>query len=51
MKMNFQLLGNAVPHLHCHILPRYYGDPAPSPPLDMDRPEHTRLLAPGEYEE
>jgi diadenosine tetraphosphate (Ap4A) HIT family hydrolase len=34
MKMNFQILGNAVPHLHAHILPRYYGDPAPHRPLD-----------------
>lgn len=50
-KMNFQLLGNAVPHLHCHIIPRYYGDPAPSQPLNLDRPEHTRLLSPEEYEE
>ena len=33
-KLNFQLLGNAVPHLHCHITPRYYGDPAPNRPLD-----------------
>jgi diadenosine tetraphosphate (Ap4A) HIT family hydrolase len=34
IKLNFQLLGNAVPHLHCHITPRYYGDPAPHRPLD-----------------
>lgn len=33
-KLNFQLLGNAVPHLHAHIVPRYYGDPAPHRPLD-----------------
>src|SRR4051812_25484133 len=26
-KMNFEILGNAVPHLHAHIIPRYYGDP------------------------
>ncbi len=48
-KMNFQILGNAVPHLHCHILPRYYGDPAPSRPLDPEL--GTRLLASREYEE
>lgn len=50
-KMNFQLLGNAVPHLHCHIIPRYYGDPSPASPLDLDQPEHTRLLTPDQYEE
>jgi diadenosine tetraphosphate (Ap4A) HIT family hydrolase len=35
-KMNFQLLGNLVPHLHAHIVPRYYGDPAPGRPIDPD---------------
>lgn len=34
IKMNFQILGNALPHLHCHIIPRYYGDDAPGSPLD-----------------
>jgi diadenosine tetraphosphate (Ap4A) HIT family hydrolase len=47
-KMNFQILGNAVPHLHVHILPRYYGDPAPHRPLD---PAAGRVfLTPEEYE-
>jgi hypothetical protein len=26
--MNFELLGNAAPHLHCHIKPRSSGAPA-----------------------
>ncbi|MEO8606523.1 MAG: HIT family protein [Chloroflexota bacterium] len=34
IKMNFQILGNALPHLHCHIIPRYYGDGAPGRPID-----------------
>jgi len=34
LKLNFNILGNAVPHLHAHILPRYYGDPAPHRPID-----------------
>lgn len=34
LKMNYQILGNASPHLHCHLVPRYYGDPAPSWPLN-----------------
>ncbi len=33
-KMNLQLLGNEVPHLHAHLMPRYYGDPAPARPID-----------------
>jgi diadenosine tetraphosphate (Ap4A) HIT family hydrolase len=33
-KMNYQLLGNLVLHIHWHITPRYYGDPAPGRPLD-----------------
>ena len=48
-KMNFELLGNAVPHLHCHLIPRYYGDAAPSTPLQLHLPEQTRLLSAEEY--
>jgi diadenosine tetraphosphate (Ap4A) HIT family hydrolase len=32
-KMNYQLLGNTVPHLHAHIVPRPLRDPAPHRPL------------------
>lgn len=49
VKMNFELLGNAVPHLHCHVKPRYYGDPAPSRPIHPD--EHPLHLTAAEYEE
>lgn len=47
-KLNFNILGNAVPHLHCHLLPRYYGDPAPGRPIDPST-EVVRL-SPEEYE-
>jgi diadenosine tetraphosphate (Ap4A) HIT family hydrolase len=47
MKMNFQILGNAVPHLHVHVLPRYYGDPAPHRPLDPGAEQV--FLSPDEY--
>lgn len=29
IKINFQVLGMKTPHLHAHVIPRYYGDPAP----------------------
>ncbi len=32
-KMNYQLLGNSVPHLHAHIVPRPLLDPLPHRPL------------------
>ena len=32
-KMNYQLLGNGVPHLHTHLIPRYLDDVAPGGPL------------------
>lgn len=49
IKMNFQILGNLVPHLHVHITPRYYGDVAPGRPIGPGDPIIT--LTPQEYEE
>lgn len=48
-KMNILLLGNLVPHLHAHLVPRYYGDPAPGRPIDWN--QQVVALTPGEYEE
>jgi diadenosine tetraphosphate (Ap4A) HIT family hydrolase len=31
--VNYQLLGNIVPHLHVHVVPRYLDDAAPERPL------------------
>jgi diadenosine tetraphosphate (Ap4A) HIT family hydrolase len=31
--VNYLLLGNIVPHLHVHVVPRYLDDPAPERPL------------------
>jgi diadenosine tetraphosphate (Ap4A) HIT family hydrolase len=33
LKMNYQLLGNRVPHLHCLVAPRFWEDVAPGDPL------------------
>ncbi len=49
IKLNFEILGNAVPHLHVHIKPRYYGDPAPNRIIDQNA-EHV-YLTPRAYEE
>ena len=39
--MNYEVLGNALPHLHTHLVPRYLDDPAPGRPfpfLGVERP-------------
>lgn len=33
VKLNYNLLGNEVPHLHTHVLPRYANDPRPGWPF------------------
>jgi diadenosine tetraphosphate (Ap4A) HIT family hydrolase len=38
VKMNYNVLGNSVPHLHTHLIPRYADDPRPGWPFPF--PEH-----------
>ncbi len=41
VKMNYNILGNSVPHLHTHIVPRYEDDPRagwPFPFPEEERP-------------
>jgi diadenosine tetraphosphate (Ap4A) HIT family hydrolase len=50
VKLNYDLLGNTVPHLHTHIVPRYADDPRPGWPFPFPDPEpapmpEARLLA------
>jgi len=35
VKVNYELLGNAIPHLHCHVVPRYEDDGSPAAPLPL----------------
>jgi diadenosine tetraphosphate (Ap4A) HIT family hydrolase len=49
LKLNFEILGNAIPHLHGHLVPRYYGDSAPERPIHPDAQHVT--LTPNEYAE
>jgi len=32
-KLNYELLGNTIQHMHWHITPRYKNDPMPTQPL------------------
>lgn len=43
-KMNYELLGNQLPHIHWHIIPRLASDPAPLEPV-WRVPHSPRLLA------
>ena len=38
VKLNYDVLGNSVPHLHTHLVPRYADDPRPGWPFPF--PEH-----------
>jgi diadenosine tetraphosphate (Ap4A) HIT family hydrolase len=33
VKLNYDLLGNSLPHLHAHVIPRYADDPRPGWPF------------------
>ena len=46
VKLNYNVLGNSVPHLHTHIVPRYADDPRPGWPFPF--PEHDPPLMPAD---
>jgi diadenosine tetraphosphate (Ap4A) HIT family hydrolase len=43
VKVNYELLGNKVPHLHWHIIPRPANDPAPLEPVWRVKHQPKRL--------
>lgn len=47
VKMNYDLLGNSLPHLHTHVLPRYADDPKPGWPFPFPD-EEPPPIEPGE---
>ena len=44
-KLNLSMLGNLVPHLHCHLMPRYLDDPAWGAPPSFVSDSHPQLSA------
>jgi diadenosine tetraphosphate (Ap4A) HIT family hydrolase len=48
VKLNYLTLGNTVPHLHTHVLPRYLDDPAPGGPLPWEAVFSTDPVPDGE---
>jgi diadenosine tetraphosphate (Ap4A) HIT family hydrolase len=48
-KLNVTMLGNMVPHLHCHVMPRYPDDPDWGRPPAYRRPADRRALPAEEY--
>jgi diadenosine tetraphosphate (Ap4A) HIT family hydrolase len=48
LKINYMIYGNLVPHVHCHLLPRF-SDHEPTPQLFMDIEKHPTFLASEEY--
>jgi diadenosine tetraphosphate (Ap4A) HIT family hydrolase len=47
-KINYELLGNMVPHIHWHIVPRFVSDPLWPRPIWTEAHEE-RFLSPADY--
>jgi len=45
VKMNYELLGNAIAHIHWHLIPRRADDPSPRQPVWTVAHEPRRLAA------
>ncbi len=41
VKINVDIHGNTIPHLHAHFFPRYVGDPYEDGPIDFRKAEET----------
>ncbi len=49
-KMNYELLGNMVPHMHWHLVPRFRSDPLWPRPIWAE-PHEEAVLTPAQYAE
>ncbi len=49
VKINYEIHGNTLPHLHVHLYPRYLDDPFAGRPIDYNA-RRTDLYGDGEYQ-
>jgi diadenosine tetraphosphate (Ap4A) HIT family hydrolase len=49
VKINYEIHGNTVPHLHIHLYPRYLDDPFPGQAIDYSQQQN--WFAEGEFEQ
>lgn len=50
VKLNYEIHGNTIPHLHLHLFPRYIGDPFENQPINP-RIVKNPVYVPGEFAE
>jgi len=48
IKLNYEIHGNTIPHLHMHLFPRYVGDAFEGQPINP-RLVSALVYAPGEF--
>lgn len=51
IKLNYEIHGNTIPHLHVHFFPRYAGDPFEGGPIEPRKVKGKQVYAPGEFEQ
>ena len=49
VKLNYEIHGNTIPHLHVHLFPRFPGDSFEGRPIDPT-PTGSPVYGPGEHE-
>jgi diadenosine tetraphosphate (Ap4A) HIT family hydrolase len=49
VKLNYEIHGNSIPHLHMHFFPRYRGDQFEGQPINLGLVAQP-VYAPGEFE-
>lgn len=50
VKINYEIHGNTIPHLHLHLYPRYMDDPFPNKAIDYNQ-KSVNIYNEGEYKQ